>query len=53
MLFYLASRWFRLRIEVRAYTRQIEMGAVKQEQAARALMSRLGICFEKAMQALA
>ena len=54
IFFYLASRQFRLLAEVRAYTRQIELGAVTRDQAARALLSyRLGITFEKAMQALA
>ncbi|MDO8777605.1 MAG: hypothetical protein Q7K57_54590 [Burkholderiaceae bacterium] len=51
---YLVSRKFRLAAEVRAYTRQIEMGEVTREQAAHALLSyRLGITFGKAMQALA
>ena len=51
---YLVSRKFRLAAEVRAYTRQIEMGGVTREQAAHALLSyRLGITFGKAMQALA
>lgn len=54
VFFYLASRRFRLRAEVRAYARQIEMGAVTRDQAARALMSyRLGITFENAIHALA
>ena len=51
---YLVSRKFRLAAEIRAYTRQIEMGGVTREQAAHALLSyRLGITFGKAMQALA
>jgi hypothetical protein len=54
LLLYLASRKFRLAAEIRAYTRQIDMGGVTREQAAHALLSyRLGITFEKAMQALA
>lgn len=54
VLLYLVSRKFRLAAEVRAYTRQIELGGITQEQAAWALMSyRLGISFKKAMQALA
>ena len=54
LLLYLASRKFRLAAEVRAYTRQIEAGGVTHEQAAHALLSyRLGLTFEKAMQALA
>jgi hypothetical protein len=54
VLLYLVSRRFRLAAEVRAYTRQIEMGGVTREQAAHALLSyRLGITFGKAMQALA
>ena len=53
VLFYLASRKFRLAAEVRAYTRQIEMGGVTREQAAHALLGyRLGITFGKAMRAL-
>jgi hypothetical protein len=51
---YLGSRKFRLAAEVRAYTRQIEVGGVTREQAAHALLGyRLGITFEKAKQALA
>ena len=51
---YLVSRKFRLSAEVRAYTRQIEMGEVTREQAAHALLSyRLGLTFGKALQALA
>lgn len=54
VLLYLVSRKFRLAAEVRAYTRQIEMGGVTREQAAHALLSyRLGITFGTAMQALA
>jgi hypothetical protein len=54
LLFYLGSRKFRLAAEIRAYTRQIEMGGVTREQAAHALLSyRLGLTFGKAMQALA
>lgn len=54
VLLYLVSRKFRLAAEVRAYTREIEMGVVTREQAAHALLSyRLGITFGKAMQALA
>ena len=50
---HLASRKFRLAAEVRAYTRQIEVGGVTREQAAHALLSyRLGITFSKAMQVL-
>lgn len=53
VLLYLASRKFRLAAEVRAYTRQIEVGGVTREQAAHALLSyRLGITFSKAMQVL-
>jgi hypothetical protein len=54
VLLYLGSRKFRLAAEVRAYTRQIELGGVTREQAAHALLSyRLGITLEKAMHALA
>ena len=54
VLLYLVSRKFRLSAEVRAYTRQIELGGVTREQAAHALLSyRLGISYSKAMQALA
>ena len=54
VLLYLVSRKFRLAAEVRAYTRQIELGGVTHEQAAHALLSyRLGITYEKAMQVLA
>jgi hypothetical protein len=54
VLLYLVSRQFRLKAEIRAYTRQIELGAVTREQAARALLAyRLGLTFEKALQALA
>jgi hypothetical protein len=53
VLLYLVSRKFRLAAEVRAYTRQIELGGVTREQAAHALLSyRLGITLEKAMHAL-
>ena len=51
---YLVSRKFRLGAEIRAYTRQIELGGVTREQAAHALLSyRLGITYDKAMQVLA
>ncbi|ABM39219.1 hypothetical protein [Polaromonas naphthalenivorans] len=54
VILYLVSRKFRLAAEVRAYTRQIEVGGVTREQAAHALMSyRLGISYGKAMQELA
>ena len=54
VLLYLVSRKFRLAAEVRAYTRQIELGGVTRKQAAHALLSyRLGITYVKAMQALA
>jgi hypothetical protein len=54
VLLYLGSRKFRLAAEIRAYTRQIEMGGVTREQAAHALLGyRLGLTFGKAMQALA
>ena len=54
VILYLVSRKFRLAAEVRAYTRQIELGGVTREQAAHALLSyRLGITYGKAMQALA
>ena len=54
VLLYLVSRKFRLAAEVRAYTRQIELGGVTREQAAHALLSyRLGINYERAMQTLA
>ncbi|WP_156955230.1 hypothetical protein [Polaromonas glacialis] len=53
VLLYLVSRKFRLAAEVRAYTRQIELGGVSREQAAQALLSyRLGINYGKAMQEL-
>ena len=51
---YLVSRKFRLAAEVRAYTRQIELGGATREQAAHALLSyRLGITYGKAMKDLA
>ena len=51
---YLVSRKFRLAAEVRAYTRQIELGGMTREQAAHALLSyRLGITYGKAMKDLA
>jgi hypothetical protein len=54
IVLYLISRKFRLGAEVRAYTRQIQMGGVTREQAAYALLSyRLGISFGTAMRALA
>lgn len=54
VLLYLVSRKFRLAAEVRAYTRQIELGGVTREQAAHALLNyRLGITYGKAMQAFA
>lgn len=54
VILYLVSRKFRLAAEVRAYTRQIELGGVTLEQAAHALLSyRLGITYEKAMKDLA
>ena len=54
VLLYLVFRKFRLAAEVRAYTRQIELGGVTREQAAHALLSyRLGITLDKAMRALA
>ena len=54
VLLYLVSRKFRLSAEVRAYTRQIELGGVTREQAAHALLSyRLGITLDSAMRALA
>ena len=54
VLLYLVSRRFRLAAEVRAYTRQIELGGVTREKAAHALLSyRLGITYGKAMQILA
>ena len=54
VLLYLVSRKFRLAAEVRAYTRQIELSGVTQEQAAHTLLSyRLGITYGKAMQELA
>jgi hypothetical protein len=53
VLLYPVSRKFRLQAEVRAYTRQIEVGGVTREQAAHALLGyRLGITFGKAIQAL-
>jgi hypothetical protein len=54
VLLYLVSRKFRLTAEVRAYTRQIELGGVTREQAAHALLGyRLGITYGKAMQEFA
>ena len=54
VLLYLVSQKFRLAAEVRAYTRQIELGGVTREQAAHALLSyRLSITFEEAVLALA
>jgi hypothetical protein len=53
VLLYLTSRQFRLAAEVRAYTRQIEMGGISQEQAAQALLGyRLGITLSDAMKAM-
>ena len=53
VMLYLVSRKFRLAAEVRAYTRQIELGGITREQAAHALLSyRLGITLNKAMQDL-
>lgn len=50
---YLVSRRFRLAAEVRAYTRQIALGGISREQAARALLSyRLGITLSAALKAL-
>jgi hypothetical protein len=49
---YLVSRQFRLAAEVRAYSRQIELGGLTHEQAAHVLLGyRLGFTFEKLMQA--
>ena len=54
VLLYLVSRKFRLGAEVRAYTRQIELGGVSKGEAAHALLSyRLGISYNEAMRALA
>ncbi len=54
VLLYLASRKFRLAAEVRAYKREIALGAVTHEQAAHALMGyRLGITLDRAMYVLA
>ena len=54
VLLYLLSRKFRLTAEVRAYTRQIELGGLSKEEAAHALLSyRLGINYNEAMRALA
>ena len=54
VMLYLVSRNFRLASEVRAYTRQIELGGVTREQAAHALMSyRLGITFDETVLVLA
>jgi hypothetical protein len=51
---YLVSQKFCLAAEVRAYTRQIELGGVTREQAAHALLSYcLGITYSKALQVLA
>lgn len=51
---YLVSRKFRLAAEVRAYTREVELGGVTREQAAHALLSyRLGITLGKAMKVMA
>ncbi|HYW56423.1 MAG TPA: hypothetical protein VE934_05670 [Polaromonas sp.] len=53
VLFYLVSRKFRLAAEVRAYTREIELGGITREQAAHALLGyRLGINFNQALRAL-
>ena len=53
VILYFVSRKFRLAAEVRAYTRQIELGGVTREQAACALLSyRLGTTYGRAMQAL-
>ena len=54
VLLYLVSRKFRFVAEVRAYTRQIELGGVTREQATRALLNyRLGITYQQAMRVLA
>lgn len=51
---YLVSRKFRLAAEVRAYTREVELGGVTREQAAHALLSyRLGITIGEAMKVMA
>ena len=53
VLLFLVSRRFGLAAEVRAYRRQVELGGLTKEQAAHALLGyRLGITFEKAVQAL-
>ena len=53
VLLYLVSQKFRLAVEVRAYTRQIQLGGITREQAAHALLAyRLGITLDKAMRAL-
>ena len=53
VLLYLVSRRFRLAAEVRAYTRQIALGGVSREQAARALLCyRLGITLATALKTL-
>lgn len=50
---YLLSRKFRMAAEVRAYTRQIELGGLTLGQAAAMLMSyRLSITFDQAHNAL-
>ena len=54
VLLYLVSRRFRLAAEVRAYSRQIEIGGISAAQAARALLGyRLCITLEQAHTALA
>ena len=51
---YLVSRKFRLAAEIRAYTRQIELGGVSKGEAAHALLSyRLKISYDEAMRAFA
>ena len=54
VLRYLLSKKFRLAAEVRAYTRQIELGGITRDQAAQMLTHyRLGITFNQAQEALA
>ena len=54
VLLYLVSRKFRLAAEVRAYSRQIELGGIAPGQAAQALLGyQLGITLDQARVALA
>jgi hypothetical protein len=53
LLAYLLSKRFRLKAEVRAYRRQIEVGGTSVQRAARNLLQyRIGITYEEALSLL-